>query len=82
MILQIDYSEITWIVGLGLLFALALTMNYLLRGNLKTLILWIMIFDSFMVWTDLLDSWTIILCLIFSFGIIFYQVNENRGKNR
>lgn len=79
MIFQFDYTAISWLIGIGLMFALSFSFNYLLEGNMKSFFLCLLLFNAFMVWTGLLEVWTLILCLIFAFVVLFIEIKAKRG---
>jgi len=64
MIFQYSIVGFEWIIGLGLSFGLAFIFNYLTKNNLRTFFIFFFIFNGFMVWAELLPSWTIVISLI------------------
>ena len=79
MFFQLSIEGYEWVVGLGLMFALALVMNQLTFKDLNSFFIWLTIFDGFMVWGGLLPLWTLIICIIVLIIILYDQVKENRG---
>lgn len=66
-----------WIIGLGLMFALALMFTLLTSESLSTFFVWLLIFDGIMVWCELLPLWSLILCLIILIIIIYIESKNN-----
>lgn len=74
MILQFGITGFEWLIGLGLMFGLALIMN-IMTGfkSLMGFFLFLNIFNGFMVWANMLPLWTLVLNLIVLTLIIFFQ---------
>jgi len=64
MFFQYSIVGFEWIIGLGLSFGLAFIFNYLTKNNLRTFFIFFFIFNAFVVWAELLPSWTIVISLI------------------
>jgi len=73
MILQFGITGFEWILGLGIMFALAMIMNMITYKNLISFFIWLTIFNSFMVWANMLPLWTLIMNIIILTMIIFFQ---------
>ena len=73
MLLQLDISGMEWIIGLGLMFALALIMSMATFKNLMSFFIFLNIFNAFMVWAAMLPLWTLVMDLIVLTLIIFFQ---------
>jgi len=73
MILQFGITGFEWLLGLGIMFALAMIMNIMTFKNLISFFIFLNIFNSFMVWANMLPLWSLVLNLIVLTLIIFFQ---------
>ncbi|MFX1501188.1 MAG: hypothetical protein ACFFDH_09525 [Promethearchaeota archaeon] len=80
MILQVSYASIEWIIGLGIMFGLALVFTLLTFRNVESFIIYLLMFNAFVVWADMLDLWTLVLNLIISSSIIYIDMRQKRGS--
>ena len=71
---------IGWIIGLALMFGLAFVMNYVIDGNIKMFFVFLTLFNSFIVWANLLPLWTLITNIIFLTFIIYIELST-KGSN-
>lgn len=69
-----------WVIGLGLMFALAFLFNYLTYNDLETFFIWLTIFNSIMVWAELLPLWSLIVCIIVLVILIYIQLKSKGMK--
>lgn len=76
MIFQYSIEGSEWIIGLGIMFGLAFVMNYLTYNDLPTFLIFLAIFNAFMVWCEFLPAWTLIVNLIILTMLIYVQVSE------
>ncbi|MGB5911853.1 MAG: hypothetical protein WBH31_11720 [Promethearchaeia archaeon] len=60
-----------WIIGMGLMFGLAFTFNYMTFKDLKAFFGYLMIFNAFIVWAGILPVWSLVICVIISSTIIY-----------
>lgn len=68
-----------WIIGIGLMFGLALVLNFMIFENLEGFIVFLTLISAFVVWADLLPLWVLILNVIFLTISVYYEVNKKRG---
>lgn len=67
-----------WIIGIGLMFSLAFIMNYISRNDFEGFIVFLVIFNAFVVWTGFLPLWTLILCIIILSILIISEIYKKR----
>ena len=68
-----------WILGLAIMFGLALSLNYITFKNTKGFFIFLTIFNAFVVYGNLLPLWSLILNLIIFIFILYSEINQNRG---
>lgn len=68
-----------WIIGIGLMFGLALVLNFMIFENLEGFIVFLTLISAFVVWADLLPLWVLILNVILLTISVYYEVNKKRG---
>lgn len=71
-------ADMNWIMGLSLMFALALIFSYLTYKDVETFFVFLTIFCGFMVWSGLVPLWVLIMCVIVLVLIIINNVNKRR----
>ena len=76
MLYQISFDDYAWVIGLGVMFGLSLLFNTILDGDYKTFILLLLGFNGIVVLAGLLESWTLILIVIF---VVILLVKESKG---
>lgn len=80
MLLQIvDFGDYSWIIGISLVFGLSFLLNSILEGNYKTLMLLMLGFTGVVVLVGILESYVLILVMIFTVAIII--IDQQRGGN-
>ena len=80
MLLQIvDFGDYSWIIGISLVFGLSFLLNSILKGNYKTLMLLMLGFTGVVVLVGILESYVLILVVIFTVAIII--IDQQRGGN-
>jgi len=80
MLLQIvDFGDYSWIIGISLVFGLSFLLNSILDGNYKTLMLLMLGFTGVVVLVGILESYVLILVMIFTVAIII--IDQQRGGN-
>ena len=67
-----------WIIGIALMFSLAFIMNYISRNDFAGFIVFLTIFNAFIVWTGFLSLWTLILCIIILSILIVSEIYKKR----
>jgi len=78
---QFDISGFEWMLGIGIMFGLALVMTILTFNNLSCFFVWLTIFNAFVVWAGLLPLWTLILCIVILTVVIYFEaINKNGGN--
>lgn len=76
MLLQFDLSGIDWIIGLGVMFAMAYVMWHLTSDDFEDFFIWLTIFNGFVCWGGLLPLWTLILNLLIMSLILYNKMNK------
>jgi len=79
MILQTDYSEFAWIIGLGISFGFALAITIILSKGYRTFLAYFMVIIGFCVFAELLDLWLLILMIIVNSVIIVITIKDKRS---
>jgi len=75
-------SIVGWIIGIALMFGLSLVLNYYTFESLKGFLIFLLLFNSFVVWADLLPFWSIILNIVIVTYIIYIEYkNKNISDN-
>lgn len=80
MLMQYTASDIDWVIGLGLMFGLALLFTLLLKGDMYTFFSWAYIINGLVVWGGLLEAWTLILNTILIVTLLFFNL-KSRGTS-
>lgn len=68
-----------WIIGLALMFGLALVLNYYIDGDIKMFFVFLTLFNVFMVWSGLLPFWSLIVCIILLSLIIYIELSTKES---
>jgi len=76
MLLQFSIAGIEWLLGLGIMFGLALFLNYLTYKDNIAFFIYLTIFNGFMVWAGLLPLWTLVVCIMILTTIIYMQLKS------
>ena len=79
MILQ-SIAGFEWIIGVGIVFGLALVFTVLLEKGLPVFLAFLSFFDTFAVWVGLLPLWTLVLCLIILTVLIYLELQKKKGE--
>jgi len=69
-----------WMIGVGLMFGLALVLNKYTFENLIGFLVFLTIFNAFVVWGGLLPAWSVIVNIVI-LVIMIYSETRNRGVN-
>ncbi len=72
-------TAIDWLLGLSLMFALAMLMTVSSRKTAESFFVWLTIFSGFVVWTGLLDLWILVLLIIVLVVILFSNIRKRGG---
>lgn len=80
MLNQYVTSDINWVIGLGLMFGLALLFTVILKGDMNTFFNMAYIINGLVVWGGLLEPWTLILNTIIIVILLFSNI-KNRGTS-
>ena len=80
MLFQFDISGYEWMLGLGIMFGLAIVMTALTFNNMSSFFSWLTIFCGFVVWGGLLDLWVLILCIIALTVVIYFEMKDNKRE--
>ena len=68
-----------WIIGISLMFGLALVLNHYTFEDMKGFFVFLTLFNAFVVWGDLLPYWTLILNIIILTFVMYFEVNSKRS---
>lgn len=68
-----------WIIGIGLMFSLALIFSKITYNNLLSFFIFLTFFSGFVVASELLPLWVLILNVVILTIFIYYQINQKRG---
>jgi len=79
MILQFDALTGDVIVGISLMFALALIFSFLTYKSIGAFFIWLTIFNAFVVWGGLLPLWTLVLNLVVLTLVMFVELSNKGG---
>lgn len=63
-------------LGLGIMFGLALLMTLLTYNDFGAFFIWLTIFCAFVVWAGLLELWVLILCILILTAMIYVKMND------
>jgi len=69
-------ADYNWIFGISMMFAIALLMNVLIRGDGRTFFLFLVVMCALVVWAGLLDLWVLILAIIGSIIVLFISIKQ------
>ena len=72
-------TEYDWIIGLSLMFGLALVMTKLTFESLSSFFVFLTIFNGFVVYGNLLPLWTLILNIVILSIIMYNELSNQRG---
>lgn len=73
-------TGLEWIIGVGLMFGLAFIFMFLTKKTMGSFLVWLVIFNAFMVWGNLLDLWTLIMSLMVLIIVIYLEI-KGKGLN-
>ena len=79
ILIQYDIGGSEWILGLGIVFGLAFVFTILTKQDIKGFLIFITMFICFAVWSELLEVWTLVICLITVVGIVYMELQNRRG---
>lgn len=79
MLFQMSIVGMEWILGVGIMFGLALVMTLVTKKTTVSFLAWLFVFSGFVVASELLPLWVLILTLIFLTISVFF---EFKGGNR
>lgn len=73
MIFQSSIVGFEWVIGLGLAVGLAFMLDYLTFKDFKGFFIFLTIFVGFMVWANMLELWSLIMCMIVLTVLIIFE---------
>lgn len=76
---QIETVTTDVILGLGLMFGLALILTFMTFRDLESFFIWLTIFAGFVVYGGLVDLWVLIACLVILGMIMVNIIYRKRG---
>lgn len=79
MLFQLAEFSINFMLGLAIMFAMALFMTYLTSKDTETFFIFLTIFAGFVVWGELIDLWVLVLCLIILILIMLSKTKSRSG---
>ena len=80
MFFQFDVLTGDAIIGLGLMFCLALVFSLITHRSVGAFIVWLTIFNAFVVWGGLLPLWTLVLMLIILTIVIYLEATSKKSE--
>jgi len=80
MLLQFDITGMEWILGIGIVFGLALVMTMVTKKTPSAFLSWLLIFCGFVVASGLLPLWSLILCIIGLTISLFMEFKTSGGN--
>ena len=78
MILQLSIEGYEWIIGIALVFVLALIFTIIIDAELYGFFAFLTFFDALVVWGALLPLWSLIVCVIMLTVSVYLKIQENR----
>lgn len=77
MLYDVDY---TWIIAVGILIGLSLVLTYLSEPNIDmtTILIYMTIIDAFIVSTDFLPLWSLIMFLLIIVALAIIELKQNK----
>lgn len=67
-----------YIIALAIVFGLTIMFTLMTYKDFDSFMIWLTVFIAFMVWADLLELWTLIVCLLIFFVNVYIKI-KNRG---
>lgn len=67
---------IDWILGVSIMFGLALVLNYYTIDNIKGFFVFLTFFNAFVVFANLLPYWTLILNIVVLCFIMYVELSK------
>jgi len=74
-------TEYNWIIGIALMFGLALVLNKLTFESMPGFFIFLTIFNAFVVYAGLLPKWSLILNIVILSIVMYTELNNQRGIN-
>jgi len=71
--LTIEYE---WLIGLGLMFGFALVMSTITFKSMESFFAFLLIFNGFVCWAELLPLWTLVLNIIILTFIMYLSITK------
>jgi len=71
--LTIEYE---WLIGLGLMFGFALSMSAITFKSMESFFAFLLIFNGFVCWAELLPLWTLVLNIIILTFIMYLSITK------
>lgn len=65
-----------WIFGISLMFGLALALNHYTTDDVKGFFIFLTVFNAFVVWSNLLPYWTLVLNIIILCFIMYIEISK------
>ena len=66
-------------IGLGIMFGLALVMTYLTYKDTESFFVWLTVFSGFVVWSGLVDLWILVINIIILSLIMLNNIYKRRS---
>ena len=79
MLFAWDFSGYEWMIGLGMMFGLALVMTVLTIDSVSGFFGWLLIFCGFVVYGGLLPLWVLVICIIAFSTVLFFEMSNKKG---
>lgn len=74
MLFQIDITGMEWLLGAGIMFGLAIVMSFITKKTTVSFLAWLFIFNGFVVASELLPLWTLILTLVVLTISVYFEI--------
>ena len=68
-----------WIIGIGLMFGLALVLDKLTFESLEGFFVFLTFFNAFVVYGGLLPLWTLVLNIVILSIVMYNKMSNKRG---
>ena len=72
-------TEYDWIIGLSIMFGLALVMNKFTFESLPSFFIFLTIFNGFVVYGNLLPLWSLVLNIVILSIIMYNELSNQKG---
>lgn len=71
--------EYEWLIGVGIMFGFAFAMSYITYRTLGSFFAFLLFFNSFVVWAELLPLWTLVVNILIVTFMMYLSITSKRG---